>query len=201
MNGSSWNLWPNVVWYTRRIFYSFFSNAEIRYFSQNLQKIPKTPRGNGLRKPCTKFSWPEMNGSTSNRWPKVVWYACTRGYFPSLFSKGKNTIFRSKLIISKKIPKTPRGNDVRKPCTKFGWWEMNISRWVIKVKRSLEPGRKSKKLKFTPSINWYLILVRYYAINNQNPQPYLSLFFETYLLLLFYVESINKNKIHWILII
>ena len=87
---------------------SFFQcgKYDISVKIQNFQKISKTPRGNDVRKPCTKVGWWKMNGSRWNRWPKVVWYvySYTRGeLLKSFFFKRRNTIFQSKFKISEKF--------------------------------------------------------------------------------------------------
>ena len=113
---------------------SFFQcgKYDISVKIQNFQKISKTPRGNDVRKPCTKVGWWKMNGSRWNRWPKVVWYVYTRWIFLKLFFQTQKYDISVEIQNFQKIPKTPRGNVIRKPCTKFGWREMNGStsnRW------------------------------------------------------------------------
>ena len=44
----------------------------------------------------------------------------------------------------------------------------------------------------------YCLVIKYPTYKMRTRQPYRSSFSEMYMLLIFYVESINKNKIHWI---
>ena len=71
----TWRYYPNEL---KMDWYAYYDLEQLlATITCQVSKIiffaPPYSRGNGVRKPCTKCGWREMNGSSWNQWPKVVW--------------------------------------------------------------------------------------------------------------------------------